>query len=225
MNNLFIRYSILIISIISFYSSSMFGQFSVVSTTPTNGTANVDTAGTLSVTFSAAIDTNASFLFPGGIFISLFFAPDSLVDEPDSITLSPNMHTVYFHNLHLSPFTDYRFCIFDAVSTSGDSLDMPYSFYFTTNSTITNNATVSGVVGPNPLGAMVFLFDSNPFEAEESEVESWGVVPNSSGMYTVDYVDSGFYWIHLSFFLFHRQVLYHLKLLYSNVLYSYDIPE
>ena len=194
MNKLIIRNFILILCVICFSSSDIYGQFSVVSITPSNGTANVDTATTLSITFSAAIDTSARFTYPGDFFISLFFTPDSLVHEPESITFSPDMHTVNLHNLHLHNFTDYRFCIFDAVNVSGDSLDTPYSFYFTTSSTFTNTATVSGIVGANPFGAMIFLFDSNPFEENESEWIDWAVAPPATGAYTVDYVPAGFYW-------------------------------
>jgi len=104
------------------------------------------------------------------------------------------MHTVNLYNLHLHNFTDYRFCIFDAVSVSGDSLDTPYAFYFTTSPTITNTATVSGIVGANPFGAMIFLFDSNPFEEDESDWTEWTVAPPASGAYTVDYVPAGIYW-------------------------------
>jgi len=104
------------------------------------------------------------------------------------------MHTVNLHNLHLHEFTDYRFCIFNAASASGDSLDMPYSFYFTTSPTITNTATVSGIVGANPYGAMIFLFDSNPFEEDESEWTEWAVAPPATGAYTVDFVSVGYYW-------------------------------
>ena len=176
------------------FSSNIFSQFSVLSTSPVNGEANVDTAVTLSITFSAAIDTNARFVFPGDIFIELFFNPDSLVDAPDSITFSPDLHTVYFHNLHLEQFTDYRFCILNAVSTLGDSLDSPFAFSFTTNPAMSFNATVSGTVGPNPFGAMVFLFDSNPFEEYESFWGQWAVATPATGSYTVDFVAPGFYW-------------------------------
>ena len=198
MRKILFRYLLIIICITCFYPLNIFGQFSIISVTPSNGTANVDTATTLSITFSAAVDTNARFLYPGDFFINLFYTPDSLVHEPDSITFSPDMHTVYFHNLHLSVFTIYHFAILNAVSINGDSLDVPYSFTFATNPMIPYNATVSGTIsfpGNEPAGAIVLLFDSNPFEMEESEIECWGVVSNSSGMYTIDYVDSGFYWI------------------------------
>ncbi len=185
---------ILIVFILSIFSSNSFSQFSVLSTSPINGTVNVDTATTLTITFSAAVDTNARFTYPGNIFIELFFTPDSLVDEPDSITFSVDMHTVYLHNLHLSEFTDYRFCILNAVSITGDSLDSPFTFSFTTNPAMSHNATVSGIIGPNPHGAMVFLFDSNPFEEDENYWGYWAVATPATGSYTVDFVAPDFYW-------------------------------
>ena len=105
-----------------------YGQFLVVSTSPAHGTTSVDTAATFSITFNSAIDTTARFPYPGDLFISLYFEPDSLVSEPDSFSFSPDLQTVYFHNLHLSDFTVYRFIINDAVSQSGDSLEIPFNF-------------------------------------------------------------------------------------------------
>lgn len=175
-----------------------YGQFLVVSTSPTHGTTGVDTAATFSITFNSAIDTTARFPYPGDLFISLYFEPDSLVSEPDSFSFSPDLQTVYFHNLHLSDFTVYRFIINDAVSQSGDSLEIPYNFTFTTNSIMPYTASVSGTInypGGDPEGAVVILFDANPFETEEDgEVLNWTVVPSTSGIYTIDYVDSSFYW-------------------------------
>jgi len=185
--------------IIFFCINNSFAQFNIVSTFPANGDVNVDTAATLSITFNSAIDTNAIFNFPDSMFVSLFFIPDTLVHEPDSITLSPDLKTVYFHNLHLSEFILYRFCIFKALNISGDSLEIPYSFSFATSSIVPNYyASLSGTINypsGDPSGALVVSFDSNPFEQNESEIKAWAVVNDASGMFTMDFVDSGFCWL------------------------------
>ena len=134
--------------------------------------------------------------------MELFFNPDTAIGEPDSITVSPDLRTVYVHNLHLSLSTVYRFIITDAVSLTGDSLDIPYYITFTTAPSMPYNATVSGTISypsNDPSGAVVVLFDANPFEEEEEgeeegEIKNWTIVPAPSGLYTIDFVDSSLYW-------------------------------
>ena len=95
--NRLLIFAIILTLLICFQFS--YGQFSVVSTSPSHGSVNVDTSVTLSITFNSAIDTTVRFPFPGDFFMNLFFDPDTLVNEPDSITLSPDLQTVYFHNV------------------------------------------------------------------------------------------------------------------------------
>jgi len=171
-------------------------QFTVVSTTPTHGTTQVDTAITFSITFSAPLDTAARFPFPDNFFLNMFFFPDTLIGEPDSITMSPDLKTVYVHNLHLAENTTYFFVIVNAVSQTDDSLNMPYPILFTTGSNL-GTGSVSGTVnypGNDPTGTLVVLFDANPFESENSFCTNGTVVSGSSGSYTIDYVEAGTYW-------------------------------
>lgn len=171
-------------------------QFTVVSTIPTQGATQVDTSVTIVMTFSAPLDTSARFPYPDDFFVNLLLLPDTLVGEPDSITMSPDLKTLYVHNLHLTPNITYFFVIVNAVSQAGDSLDMPYSIIFTTGSSLPTGS-VSGTVsypGNDPTGTMVVLFDGNPFESEESYAGNGTVVPGSNGNYTIDYVKAGTYW-------------------------------
>lgn len=173
-------------------------QFLITSTSPFHGATNVDTAATLSITFNSPFDTTARFPYPGDFFISLYFEPDSLVGEPDSFSYSQDMQTIYIHNLHLEQSTVYRFIINDAVSQSGDSLEIPFAFTFTTGLAMPSTATVSGNInypGDDPTGAVTVLFDGNPFESDgEVTSQFWSVVPGTSGYYNISYVDSGYYW-------------------------------
>ena len=98
----------------------------MVSTTPGDGSANLDTVVTFTITFNTAIDTSARFPFPGDFFLNILLQPDSLVGEPDTIYISPDLKTVTVENLTLAENTTYYFVIVDAVSQSGDSLDIPY---------------------------------------------------------------------------------------------------
>ena len=172
------------------------GQFTVVSTIPTDGATNVDTASTFQITFSAPLDTSVRFDYPPGLYLNLVLHPDSLAGEPDSVTLSPDLRTVYVHNPHLTPDTRYMFLIANAVSATQDSLSMPYLVTFTTGSSLPT-ATVLGTVsfpGIDVTSTAVVLFNAPLFTEEDVEAENATIVQTSMGDYTINYVPSGIYW-------------------------------
>ena len=187
-------FSLLLVFLI--HANHSYGQFFVQSTSPAQGATSVAPAATIAMTFNSAIDTSARFPFPRDFFINIFLFPDSLIGEPDSITVSPDLHTVYVHNLHLSLNTTYMIIIVNAVSQTGDSLEKPYSVLFSTGNSIPTN-TVSGTIsypGNDPAGTMVILFDKIPFGEENSYSLNGAVVPTSAGTYTVSLVEPGTYW-------------------------------
>jgi hypothetical protein len=183
--------------LIHFYISSLIAQLSVVSTIPINGATDVDTSITISISFNAPLDTTARFLHPQDFYLSIYFYPDSLVGEPDSVTISPNLQTVNVYNLHLEKNTTYFFVIAGAVSQAGDSLNTPYSLLFSTASSLPQN-TISGTIfhqDSDPVvGTLVFLFDANPFETEGVNAVNGTIINSISGEYTIDYVAQGTYW-------------------------------
>jgi hypothetical protein len=188
--------SIFIWGLSVFFAKPVLGQFWVTSTSPVHGSANVDTAVTFSITFNSAIDTSARFQFPEGFFVNIYLYPDSLIGEPDSITLSPDLSTVYVHNLHLFDNTTYYFVIVDAVSIAGDSLEIPHPILFTTAASLPS-ATVSGTLsypGNDPTGTWVILSNDNPFGSDGGEIVNGIIIPNNTGMYTIDLVEVGTYW-------------------------------
>jgi len=177
-------------------TQTAFGQFSLVSSYPTHGSINVDTSATFSITFNAPIDTSTRFPFPEDLFINLFIYPKELIGEPDSITFSPDMQTVYFHNLHLADNVQYLFVLVDAVSESGDSLDQPYTMVFST-ATGLHTASVSGTItypGNDPSGTWVVLLEEYPFSEDSTGIVNGIVVPPSINFYNIDYVWPGYYW-------------------------------
>ncbi len=176
------------------FSSAALAQLQVVNSIPAHGATQVDTAATFSVEFSAPIDTSARFAYPEDFFLNLMLIPDSLVGIPDAITVSPDLRTVFFYNLHLQPNTLYNFIIVDAVSQSGDSLSQPFSYIFTTGSTLPGGSVSGTVSSPDgiPGGALVALFEAPPF-GDESNPAATAVV-QSNGNYTVDFVSDGMYW-------------------------------
>ena len=173
-------------------------QFTVVSSIPSHGSSNVDPAVTLSFTFNSAIDTSARFQFPEDFYVNIYFYPDSLIGEPDSVTLSADLTTFYAHNLHLASNTTYYFVIVNAVSTTGDSLQTPYPLLFTTGGSLPNSS-VSGTInypGYDPTGTWMVLIDNDPFgfDTEKGVIVNGAIVSNSSGSYISEYVHAGIYW-------------------------------
>lgn len=182
--------------IVLIFSSPLWGQvsFIVESTVPADGATSVDPNGTYEITFSKPLDTNVQFEYPPEFYINLVIHPDSLVGEPDSITIDPSLTTVYIHNLHLLPDTKYILFIADAVSMDQDSLAMPYVATFTTGTNLPT-AKVSGTIAfadGNPQGTIVTLMDRPLFSDEGTESAS--VVVDSGGEYQIRYVPPGTYW-------------------------------
>jgi hypothetical protein len=187
-------FSLLLVFLI--HANHSYGQFFIQSTSPAQGATSVDTATTIAMTFNSAIDTSARFPFPRDFFINIFLFPDSLIGEPDSITVSPDLHTVFVHNLHLSLNTTYMIIIVNAVSQTGDSLEKPYSVLFSTGNSIPTN-TVSGTIsypGNDPTGTTIILFDEIPFGDEKGYPLNGAVASTSAGTYTVSLVETGTYW-------------------------------
>ena len=172
-----------------------YSQFSVVSVSPSHGSTNVDTSANITMTFSAPLDTSARFLNPEGFFINLYLYPDSLIGEPDSLSVSPDLTTVNAYGLPLVDNTTYLFMIVNAKSQGGDSLSSPARSLFTTGSNLPGNSISGAVSFPSgdPTGTAVFLFDGNPFNDSGSAVNA-SIVPNSSGNYVIDDVEPGTYW-------------------------------
>jgi hypothetical protein len=178
-------------------NASGFSQLSLVSSSPAHGDINVDTTATFTLTFSEPLDTSVRFENPGDFFLNLYLHPDSLYGDPDSITLSTDLKTVYVYNLHLAADVIYLFTIVDAVSMNGDSLDQPYSMTFTTASGLPT-ADVSGTLSyPNndPAGTWVVLLDDYPFRQKGGGLVNGIVIPPSINFYTIDYVYSSWYWV------------------------------
>ena len=191
-----IKLTIFLFSIL-LYIPSLIAQLAVVSTIPINGATEVDTAGTISISFNAPLDTTARFPHPGDFYLNIYFYPDSLVGEPDSVIISSDLQTVNVHNLHLKENTTYFFIIANAVNQAGDSLSTPYTFLFSTASILPQN-TISGTISHQDsdpvVGTLVFLFDANPFETEGVNAVNGNIVNSITGEYTIDFVAPGTYW-------------------------------
>ena len=194
----FYRFSALLLVLYFLVSATtLWANFNVVSITPVNGAANIDTTATLIIEFDQAVDTSANFLFPSDFFLGLKFFPDTLVNEPDSIYFSADFKTVYLQNLHLADNQLYWFLINKAVSLSGDSLTSPYGTIFSTGNSVPSGQISGSVSYPqgNPENSIVILLDRNPVEGEGGvhPINS-GIVPPGGSTYQMNYVADGTYW-------------------------------
>ena len=187
-----ILFSLVFLSWFFFVSHS---QLTLQSFTPADGTTNVDPAVTFEFIFNAAIDTSALYEMEdeGYFYLGLLFYPDTLVGDPDSITVSPDLKTIWVHNLHLQADTRYVFGILGARSIAGDSLDIPTVVTFSTGASLPT-ATVSGTISypsGDPTGTLVALFEGS---IGNETPAAFAVVPTATGVFTIDHVPGGTYW-------------------------------
>jgi len=163
-----------------------YGQVSVVSTTPAHATTSVPLLTTVSVTFSAAIDTTQSFDIGDNFFTNVTTAPAQW--------WSADRRTISF-SVVLQPSTVYFLLIHSVKPAAGGGFPVPYCFYWTTSATFpTNLHSVSGMItsGGSPVtpdNAIVGL-GATPFSGDTPEFIG-AAVTNALGQFTVPYVPDG----------------------------------
>ncbi len=169
-----------------------FGQFAVVSTFPGDAATAIETSATLEFHFNAPIDTSARFARPADFFIGFYLYPEVLLSDVDSITISYDMRSVRLHNLHLQRDTHYVCAIFGARSVSGDPLQIPFVFSFTTATQLPTGRVAGVIESPrgNASGAMV-LFYTTPFA---NKPEAIGIAASPDGVFEMSNVAAGAYW-------------------------------
>ncbi len=121
-----------------------FSQVSITGSTPAEGAVNVPTSTTVSLTFSAPIDTTAPFN-----------QENSFVTNFDNITgqsWSTDRMTVNLF-VELQPNTVYFIGVYGAHPAGGGSLSVPFGVHFTTGSSFPSNVySVSGTVSAGATG-------------------------------------------------------------------------
>ena len=172
-------------------------QFTLESMTPAHGAENVELAQPLVLTFSQPIDTAAAFESAGGFYLGIQVLPDP--GPPETLTLSED-RTQLTAQLTLAENTQYWVALTGAKAESGEELDHPYSWTFSTGTLPT--ASMSGTVsfdGSNPQGAIVGLFPTDFFGGmfgddggdDGPQFRAVTVVTGPDGVYTIDFVPSG----------------------------------
>ncbi len=161
-------------------------QVTVTGTSPANNATSVGTNTTISITFSAAIDTTVGFDNENNVLTN--------VTNVNGIVWSADRRTVNVSAV-LSPSTVYFVLVFSVIPAGGGYLQTPYVFYFTTASSFPSNLyTVSGSISPGTTGvsaanALVIL-DSAPFSGG-NPMPSTGAVCDGAGNFTIPYVPAG----------------------------------
>ena len=162
-------------------------QFTVQSITPANNSTNIPLTTTVSVTFSAALDTTFQLGSNIGIFWNLDGSPVR--------HYSPDLRTVSF-DVTLLPSKVYVFCLYFARAQGGATLQLPNGVMFTTGSSFPPY-TVSGDVrgggtGVSPAHALVLLSATPLTEGSPDAVS--GAIADGDGGYVLPYVANGTYY-------------------------------
>ncbi len=170
-----------------FLTLSLQAQISFVSSNPSNGATGVGLNDTLSVTFSAELDTNTGVIF-GETFLTNI-SPDT------DMWLSEDFRTVYF-TPSLEENKSYFILFTNAVAADGSKLDAPFIIQFTTD-TVFSGYTVSGSVSfedesINPANTIVALLKSE-FRGQEPEL-LFANISGDDGSYTIEHVPNGTYY-------------------------------
>jgi hypothetical protein len=169
--------------LLSLFSLSLLAQPSIMGITPANNATNVPQVVTITVAFSAPIDTTQPF----GQFYGYLTSIDTISGQHFSATAD-----TMFLMVHLAPSRPY-FIAFYWLPGQGE-LAIPYGYQFTTGSSFTGT-TVSGTVTSNspgtitPAYALVGLSDVDVQQGPPHFVA--GAVADANGNFTIPNVPNG----------------------------------
>ena len=162
-------------------------QFSVTGMVPANGSTSVPGNTTLSIAFSAAIDTTFNLDEQDAIFSS--------VDSVVGMWYSSSLDTLYVQAV-LPPNTAQFVYVYGVRSSIGEPLSAPGVSYFTTGSVFppysVSGTVQAGTSGADPAGAAVVL-SSEPVGDGPPKMRM-GTIADGSGGFTVPYLEDGTYY-------------------------------
>ena len=176
-----------------------FGQLQLTSFSPDHGSTDVGTDVAIELVFSDPLDTSAQYDITNGFYLGIEVIPEPADSPTTELTNGDRMVTAHFV---LETDTQYWVFLSGAQSTTGQSLDRPYVFTFSTG-TVLPTGSVSGqvtYVGGEALYTAVGLTKpGSMFQDDEGEngsdedVNAFAVVRDPSGVFTIDYVAAGEY--------------------------------
>ncbi len=164
-------------------------QLTVTTTTPSDGATSVPTTTTVSITFSAPIDTTKYF---GGEYGYI-----SNLDTISAVWYSGDRRTAYL-SVRLAPDKTYFVCVYWVAGDAGAKIAVPQAFRFTTASAFPGpgyqvSGTVSGgTSGISPSHAMVALTASPIGDGQPDFVA--GQVADASGAFSFPGLPAGTYY-------------------------------
>ncbi|MBK7258216.1 MAG: T9SS type A sorting domain-containing protein [Ignavibacteriae bacterium] len=168
--------------------STATAQLTITSTVPANDATSVAAATTISITFSAAIDSSILAYPDRGVFTN--------VDTIQVIGLSPDKRTISY-SAHLTPGRAHYIVYYYVKAASGAALTAPHIFYFTTAASFPA-PSVSGTVqagssGVDPANCLVVLTDG-PISGGGKPNLMLGGVSTTGGAFTIPHVANGTYY-------------------------------
>lgn len=163
-------------------------QLTISSTSPANNATGVAAVTTISITFSAAIDSSILQQSDRGVFTN--------IDTISMTGLSPDKRTITYA-AHLTPGRTHYILYYLVEAASGADMTTPYVFYFTTAASFPS-ASVSGTIdagssGIDPANCLVVLTDAPITGGGEPNLIIGGV-STAGGAFTIPYVNNGTYY-------------------------------
>lgn len=164
-------------------------QLTITSTSPVNHATNVAGSTTISITFSAALDTTILVNTRRGMFTS--------IDTIKGMSLSPDKRTLNY-TVGLAAGKAHYLVLYYVKAASGAPLTTPYIFYFTRDASFPASS-VSGTVyaggsGIDPSGSMVILTDKMVGGDSGEPNLIMGAIATAGGTFTIPYVKNGGYY-------------------------------
>lgn len=164
-------------------------QLTITGTTPMNNAANVAGSTTISIAFSAPLDTTILTNPSRGVFTS--------IDTVKAMSLSPDKQTLNY-TVGLAAGKAHYMVFYYVKAASGTPLTTPYIFYFTRDATFPSTS-ISGTVnaggsGIDPAGCMVILTDKKVGGDSGEPNLIIGTISTSGGAFTIPYVNNGGYY-------------------------------
>ena len=163
-------------------------QLTITGTTPANNATNVAGSTTVSITFSAPLDTTILTNPRRGIFTS--------IDTITGMSLSPDKQTLNYV-VGLTAGRAHYMAFYYVKAASGATLTTPYIFYFTREASFPSTSvsgTVSGGPGIDPSQSMVILTDQAIGGDEGEPNLVMGTIAAAGGTFTIPYVINGGYY-------------------------------
>jgi hypothetical protein len=164
-------------------------QLTITGTTPMNNATNVAGSTTISITFSAPLDTTILANTRRGIFTS--------IDTIKGMSLSPDKRTLNY-TVGLAAGKAHYLVFYYVKAASGAPLTTPYIFYFTRDAsfpaTSVSGTVYAGGSGIEPSGSMVILTDKMVGGDSGEPNLIMGTISTSGGAFTIPYVKNGGYY-------------------------------